>query len=100
LLTVATARCDAAETFRPSACRPRECGRATTSRIKTLNNDPAVSFKVDNLFSLGGGFSWKQLKAELTNAVPGMPSGPLPGTLNGTYKGDVQAFGAQAAFAF
>lgn len=100
MLTVATARCDAAETLRPSTCRSRQCGHVTTSRIETLNNNPAVSFKVDNLFSLGGGFSWKQLKAELTNAVPGMPSGPLPGALNGTYKGDVQVFGAQAAFQF
>jgi long-chain fatty acid transport protein len=56
---------------------------AIKSEIKTMNINPAVSFKVNNLVSLGGGISYQQLKAELTNAVPGMPSGPLPGGIVG-----------------
>jgi long-chain fatty acid transport protein len=59
------------------------------SSIETLNINPAASFKVNNMVSVGGGLSYQQLKAELTNAVPGMPSGPLPGGIVGAIQNPV-----------
>lgn len=56
---------------------------AIRSEIETLNINPSVSFKVNNTIALGAGLSYQQLKAELTNAVPGTPSGPLPGGIVG-----------------
>ena len=62
---------------------------AIKSEIKTLNINPSASFKVNNMVSLGGGISYQRLKAELTNAVPGTPSGPLPGGIIGAIQNPV-----------
>jgi len=62
---------------------------AIKSEIKTLNINPSASFKVNNMVSLGGGISYQQLKAELTSAVPGTPSGPLPGGIIGAIQNPV-----------
>jgi long-chain fatty acid transport protein len=43
---------------------------AVKSKIETLNINPVVSFRVNDMVTLGAGFSYQQLKAELTNAVP------------------------------
>jgi long-chain fatty acid transport protein len=42
---------------------------AIRSEIETLNINPSVSFKVNQMFSLGAGLSYQRLKAEFTNAV-------------------------------
>lgn len=42
---------------------------AIKSELQTLNVNPSVAFRVNNMLSLGGGISYQQLKAELTNAV-------------------------------
>jgi len=41
---------------------------AIRSEIKTLNINPTVSFKVNNMLSLGAGLSYQRLEAELTSA--------------------------------
>lgn len=43
---------------------------ALRSEVKTLNINPSVSFKVNDMVSLGAGVSYQQLEAELTNAGP------------------------------
>jgi long-chain fatty acid transport protein len=43
---------------------------AVKSEIETLNINPTVSFKLNDMVTLGAGLSYQQLKAELTNAVP------------------------------
>lgn len=48
---------------------------AVKSEVETLNINPAVSFKVNDMVTLGAGISYQQLKAEFTNAVP---MGPNP----------------------
>jgi long-chain fatty acid transport protein len=62
---------------------------AIRSEIKTLNINPSASFKINNMVSVGAGLSYQQLEAELTNAVPGTPSGPLPGGLVGAIQNPV-----------
>jgi long-chain fatty acid transport protein len=42
---------------------------AIRSEIKTLNLNPTVSFKVNNMISLGAGLSYQRLEAELTSAA-------------------------------
>ena len=64
---------------------------AIRSEIETLNINPTVSFKVNNMISLGAGVSYQQLKAELTSAVPGAPTAPLPGGLAGAIARPVTA---------
>jgi long-chain fatty acid transport protein len=64
---------------------------AIRSEIKTLNLNPTVSFKPSPALSLGAGLSYQQIKAELTNAAPGTPSGPLPGGLVGAIQNPVLA---------
>jgi len=59
------------------------------SEIESLNINPSASFKVNNMVSLGAGISYQQMKAELTNAVPGTPSGPLPGGIVGAIQNPV-----------
>ena len=39
------------------------------SEITTININPSVSYKISDTISLGGGVSYQQLDAELTNAV-------------------------------
>ncbi|MFO1364286.1 MAG: outer membrane protein transport protein [Burkholderiales bacterium] len=48
---------------------------AIKSEIKTLNINPTVAFKVNNMISLGAGVSYQQIDAELTNAVPSATPG-------------------------
>ncbi|MBI5721347.1 MAG: outer membrane protein transport protein [Burkholderiales bacterium] len=64
---------------------------AIRSEIKTLNLNPSVSFKLNPMVSLGAGLSYQQMKAELTNAAPGTPSGPLPGGIVGAIQNPVVA---------
>lgn len=42
---------------------------AIRSEIKTLNINPSVSFKANNMISVGAGLSYQRLEATLTNAV-------------------------------
>jgi long-chain fatty acid transport protein len=49
---------------------------AVKSEIETLNINPTLSFKVNDMVTLGAGLSYQQLKAELTNALP-LPSAPI-----------------------
>jgi long-chain fatty acid transport protein len=62
---------------------------AIRSEIETLNINPSVSYKLNNMVALGAGLSYQQLKAKLTNAVPGTPSGPLPGGIVGAIQNPV-----------
>lgn len=64
---------------------------AVKSEIKTLNLNPSVSLKLGPTVSLGAGVSYQQMKAELTNAAPGTPSGPLPGGIVGAIQNPVLA---------
>jgi long-chain fatty acid transport protein len=48
---------------------------AIRSEIKTMNINPTVAFKVNNMISLGAGLSYQKLEAELTNAVPRAAAG-------------------------
>jgi long-subunit fatty acid transport protein len=73
---------------------------AIRSEIETLNINPTVSFKVNNMISLGAGVSYQQIKAELTNAVPsatGGACGTLPCAIaspaTGKVEGDDWAWG-------
>lgn len=61
---------------------------AIRSEIKTLNINPSVSFKVNNMISLGAGLSYQRLEAELTNAVS-----PLVAGSTGKVEGDDWAWG-------
>jgi long-chain fatty acid transport protein len=61
---------------------------AIKSEIKTLNINPTVAFKVNNMLSLGAGLSYQQLEAELTNGVS-----PLVAGSTGKVEGDDWAWG-------
>jgi long-chain fatty acid transport protein len=43
--------------------------QAIKSEVKTLNINPALSWKVSDVVTLGAGVNWQQIKATLTNAV-------------------------------
>jgi long-chain fatty acid transport protein len=43
--------------------------QALSSEIETLNVNPSVAMRVNNRLSIGVGFSYQRLQAELTNAV-------------------------------
>lgn len=61
---------------------------AIKSEVETLNINPTVSFKVNNMISLGAGVSYQQMKAELTSAVPSAtPALGAPGSLCPTFAG-------------
>ncbi|MCZ7566655.1 MAG: outer membrane protein transport protein [Burkholderiales bacterium] len=60
---------------------------AIRSEITTLNINPTVSFKVNNMLSLGAGLSYQRLEAELTNAAN------AAGTIVGKVDGDDWAWG-------
>jgi long-chain fatty acid transport protein len=61
---------------------------AIKSEIETLNINPSVAFKVNNMVSLGLGVSYQQLKATLTNAV----TPAIPGSV-GQVEGDDWGWG-------
>ncbi|HSD53055.1 MAG TPA: outer membrane protein transport protein [Burkholderiales bacterium] len=66
---------------------------AIKSEIQTLNINPSVSFKVNNMIALGAGVSYQQLKAELSNAVPSATPGlcgPIPCALARPVTGKVE----------
>ena len=42
---------------------------ANRSEIVTININPAIAFKIDDRFSIGGGINYQKLDAELTQAV-------------------------------
>ena len=58
------------------------------SEIETLNINPTVSFKINNMISLGAGVSYQQIKATLTNAISPLAPGSL-----GQVEGDDWAWG-------
>ncbi len=64
---------------------------AIRSEIETLNINPSVSFKINQMFSLGAGVSYQRLKAEFTNAVGVTP--PTVPTPVGKVEGDDWAWG-------
>ncbi len=43
--------------------------QAVKSKVETINVNPAVSFKVSDMVSIGGGANYQHIKAELTNRV-------------------------------
>jgi long-chain fatty acid transport protein len=43
--------------------------QAIKSDIKTLNVNPSLAFKINDMFSIGGGLNYQKIDAELTNAV-------------------------------
>ena len=43
--------------------------QAIKSEVKTLNINPALSWKVTDMVTVGAGVNWQQIKATLTNAV-------------------------------
>jgi long-chain fatty acid transport protein len=43
--------------------------QAVKSKLETINVNPAVSFKVSDMVTIGGGASYQHIKAELTNRV-------------------------------
>jgi len=51
---------------------------AVRSKIETFNINPTLSFKVNDMVSLGAGLSYQKMKAELTSAVGVAPQGPQP----------------------
>jgi long-chain fatty acid transport protein len=56
---------------------------AIKSEVETLNINPSVAYKVNNMFSVGLGFSYQKLEATLTNALSPL----VPGSV-GEVKGD------------
>lgn len=42
---------------------------ADRSEIMTININPAIAYKVNDAFSIGGGINWQRLDAELSQAV-------------------------------
>jgi long-chain fatty acid transport protein len=61
---------------------------AIRSEIKTLNINPTVAFKVNNMLSLGAGLSYQRLEAELTQAASPLVQGSI-----GKVDGDDWAWG-------
>ena len=49
---------------------------ALTSEIKTVNINPALSYKVSDTVSIGGGLNVQWIEAELSSFVPVPPAGP------------------------
>jgi long-chain fatty acid transport protein len=43
--------------------------QAIKSDIKTVNVNPSVAFKVNDMISIGAGINYQKIDAELTNAV-------------------------------
>src|SRR5271169_378247 len=43
--------------------------QAIKSEVKTLNINPALSWKVNDIVTVGAGVNWQQIRATLTNAV-------------------------------
>ena len=62
---------------------------AIKSKVETLNINPTVSFKVNNMISLGAGVSYQKIDAELTEAVPGLAA-TLPGAIAAPVTGKVE----------
>jgi long-chain fatty acid transport protein len=57
---------------------------AVKSEIETLNINPSLSFKVNEMVALGAGLSYQQIKAELTNALPlGAPTSAALAKIDG-----------------
>lgn len=50
---------------------------AVKSEIETLNINPVVSFKVNEMVTLGAGLSYQQIKAELTKAYAPFAGSPI-----------------------
>ncbi|MBS0578535.1 MAG: outer membrane protein transport protein [Proteobacteria bacterium] len=61
---------------------------AVKSKVETLNVNPAISYKVNDVLSLGAGVSYQRLKATLTQAVT-----PLIPTAQGRLDGSDWAWG-------
>jgi long-chain fatty acid transport protein len=59
--------------------------QAVESKVETLNVNPAVSFKVNDMWTIGGGINYQHLRATLTKQV--------------NYAGAIAQAGAQAAAA-
>jgi long-chain fatty acid transport protein len=55
---------------------------AVRSEVQTLNINPVVAYKVNNMISLGAGLSYQQLKGEFTQAAN------AAGTVQGKIEGD------------
>ena len=43
--------------------------QALTSKLETINVNPALAYRVNNWLSLGAGVDWQRAKAELSNSV-------------------------------
>lgn len=62
---------------------------AIKSEIKTVNINPSIAFKVNDVFSVGLGVNFQRIEADLTNAVNAAP----PAATTGRIKGDDTAWG-------
>ena len=50
---------------------------AIKSEIKTVNVNPSIAYKVSDMVSIGAGFSYQKLEAELTNAAGALGTAKL-----------------------
>jgi long-chain fatty acid transport protein len=50
---------------------------AIKSEIKTVNLNPSIAYKVSEIVSIGAGFSYQKLEAQLTNSVLGLGTSNL-----------------------
>jgi long-chain fatty acid transport protein len=83
--------------------------QAIKSELTTININPALSWKVNDTLSLGGGVSYQQIDAELTSAVnyvalvfaaPGGGAGPASAIPPGNAEGTVSVTGSDGAWGY
>lgn len=67
---------------------------STGSDLKSINIQPSLAFKINDRFSIGGGFDIQKLSADLTSALPNLAPGLPDGTLR--IQGQDLAFGWNA----
>jgi long-chain fatty acid transport protein len=66
---------------------------AIKSEIKTVNINPSIAFKVNDVFSIGLGVNFQRIDADLTNAVNAAAIAGAGATALGRIRGDDTAWG-------
>lgn len=66
---------------------------AIKSEIKTVNINPSIAFKVNDVFSIGLGVNFQRIDADLTNAVNATAISGAGATALGRIRGDDTAWG-------
>lgn len=66
---------------------------AIKSEIKTVNINPSIAFKVNDVFSIGLGVNFQRIDADLTNAVNATAIAGAGATALGRIRGDDTAWG-------